>query len=146
MSAYADTSFLVSLYSKDANSVEAGHLAARMQSRVLVTPFGEAEFVNAVEQRVFRRNLSRVDAAAVLRDFEEDLASGSFLITQPFPDAAFVGAMSLSKQYVRLLGTRAMDVLHVASALELQVSRFLTFDQGQRKLARRAGLHVLPRR
>ena len=33
-----------------------------------------------------------------------------------------------------------MDVLHVAIALELHASTFLTFDRGQTKLAKLAGL------
>jgi predicted nucleic acid-binding protein len=45
------------------------------------------------------------------------------------------------------LGCRTLDVLHVASALELAKTGFLTFDTRQRKLARAAGLRLveLPR-
>jgi len=38
------------------------------------------------------------------------------------------------------LGTRTLDTLHVACALELKAERFWTFDQRQAKLAKAAGL------
>jgi predicted nucleic acid-binding protein len=38
------------------------------------------------------------------------------------------------------LGTRTLDTLHVASALELGASEFWTFDQRQQKLAKAVGL------
>ena len=38
------------------------------------------------------------------------------------------------------LGTRSLDVLHVACALELKLRHFLTFDTRQRQLAVAAGL------
>jgi predicted nucleic acid-binding protein len=39
---------------------------------------------------------------------------------------------------------RSLDVLHVASCLELGVEIFLTLDERQRKLAEKHGLRVNP--
>jgi hypothetical protein len=44
------------------------------------------------------------------------------------------------------LGTRILDVLHVALALSFQPDVFFTFDRRQWKLAKAVGLHVLPSR
>ncbi len=52
-------------------------------------------------------------------------------------------AGELSRQHTRALGTRSLDVLHVASALELGLRRFVSFDGRQQKLARPAGLKVV---
>src|ERR1700733_8681017 len=76
LSAYADTSFLVSLYMLDANSSLA---AARMEEAklpILLTPLGELEFTNAISSRLFRRELqtSKVKAAQTL--LRTDLAEG----------------------------------------------------------------------
>jgi len=38
------------------------------------------------------------------------------------------------------LGRRTLDLLHVACALEIGASAFLTFDKRQASLAKRAGL------
>jgi predicted nucleic acid-binding protein len=40
------------------------------------------------------------------------------------------------------LGCRTMDILHVACAVEIGASAFLTFDKRQAELARFAGLDV----
>ena len=41
------------------------------------------------------------------------------------------------------LGTRSLDVLHVASALELEMRYFVTYDKRQENLARIVGLKTL---
>jgi hypothetical protein len=57
--------------------------------------------------------------------------------------AALNRAAELSRQYSRTLGTRTLDVLHVASALELGVRTFITFDIRQQNLVKAAGLRLL---
>ena len=42
------------------------------------------------------------------------------------------------------LGTRTLDLLHVAAALVLKPDVFSTFDKRQRKLARMQRLRILP--
>jgi hypothetical protein len=39
---------------------------------------------------------------------------------------------------------RSLDILHVAIALELGATLFLTFDHAQKRLAQAAGLKVRP--
>jgi hypothetical protein len=46
----------------------------------------------------------------------------------------------------RTLGSRTLDILQVAIALELDAEVFFTFDKDQATLAKRAGLAVRPRR
>ena len=142
MSAHADTSYLVSLYTPDAKSVEASNLFTGAPPLSL-TPFGECEFVNALELRVFRKELEPAEADAYLRAFQNDINEGLF-VRRALPATAYDRAMFLSRRHTRRLGTRGMDVLHVAIALELGVEFFYTFDRGQRRLARAAGLTVRP--
>jgi predicted nucleic acid-binding protein len=146
MSAYADTSLLISLYTQDSNSEETAALLGRREGLVLVTPFGESEFVNTVELRVFRKDISPAQAERSLQDFQRDLDHGSFLIGRPVPARSYEQAMLLSRRHTRQTGTRGMDVIHVAIALELGAEVFFTFDKDQAKLARRAGLTVRPGR
>jgi predicted nucleic acid-binding protein len=146
MSAYADTSLLVSLYTKDANSEEASTLFRGWQDLVVVTPFGEAEFVNSIELRVFRKEISSTQAENSLRDFQRDLDAGSFLASRPVPPDAYERAQLLSRRYTMQIGVRGMDVIHVAIAQEVNAETFLTFDKNQATLAKRAGLTVRPRR
>ena len=52
-------------------------------------------------------------------------------------------AGELSREFSRTLGTRSLDVLRVASAIELGFRYFLTFDSRQQNLARAVGLRSL---
>lgn len=140
MSHYADTSYLVSLYTPDANSVEASELFASA-TPLSLTPFGELEFVNALELRVFRKELAPVEVDAYLRAFQEDINAGLF-VRRAIPAVAYERAMILAKAHTRELGARGMDILHVAIAIELAAGTFFTLDRVQRRLARAAGLTV----
>ena len=55
MSTYVDTSFLVSLYSLDANSLAAARVMQTAAGDRFLTTFGELELANALELRVFRK-------------------------------------------------------------------------------------------
>ena len=52
-------------------------------------------------------------------------------------------AAELSRQYTPTLGTRSLDVLHVASALALGMRQFVTYDKRQARLAEACGLKVV---
>jgi predicted nucleic acid-binding protein len=139
--AYADTSFLFSLYVPDANSPAA---AAKMRSRgttLLVTDFGEFEFTNAVSWRVFRRQLLAGERRAALDSFSKDVEAG-ILRLGSVPGAAYFRAKQIALVQTPLLGARALDVLHVACAIVLKAEAFFTFDRRQAELAEAVGLRV----
>ena|ERR1017187_1457527 len=104
-----------------------------------ITVFGELEVVNALHLRVFRKELSGSQVQSSLSDFEKDMRDGIFLL-RPLPEQVFERAGQLSGQTTSRLGTRTVDLLHVAAALELAAEYLYTFDQQQRKLARAVGL------
>jgi predicted nucleic acid-binding protein len=130
---YADPSFLVSLYSPDANSPAAAR-AMRASSERFVTAFGELEVINAMGLRVFRKEISPAQSQAWITQFENDLRDGIFQL-RGLADAVFERARQLSRQTTAKLGTRSADLLHVAAALVLGADCLYTFDVHQRKLA-----------
>lgn len=146
MSACADTSLLVSLYTQDSNSAAAAAAFQELEEPVVVTPFCEAEFVNTIELRVFRKEISSAQVERSLREFQKDLGAGSFLLLRAVPPHAYERAQLLSRRHTRQIGVRGMDVIHVAIAVEFNAEVFLTFDRDQATLAKRAGLTVRPRR
>jgi predicted nucleic acid-binding protein len=141
LSAYADTSFLVSLYVLDANSALAATRMEQARLPILLTPFGELELTNAISLRLFRRELpsSKVKVAQAL--VRKDLLDGVLLL-KPLPEGLFEKAMQMARRRTPQLGTRTLDVLHVASAMKLQADAFYTFDRNQEKLAKAEGLVV----
>jgi predicted nucleic acid-binding protein len=134
LSTYADTSFLASLYTPDANSAEAAARMQRLALPLIVTPFGELELVNALQLRMFRHELLATKIRAAYAAFREDVASG-ILAIKPMPDKVYTEARRLAQKFTRTFGTRTLDIIHVASALVLEAETFLTFDERQRKLA-----------
>ena len=142
MIAYADTGFLVSLYGEDDKSPEA---TALIQTRpvFLLTSFGELEFANAIELRVFRRQWTRQEARSVNHTFSEHQAAGYFR-KQELTTELWDRALALSRRHSASLGTRTLDLLHVAAALTAKTEVFYTFDARQSELARGEHLRVLP--
>lgn len=113
-------------------SSKAGHL---------VTTFAELELVNALQLRIFRKELSSSQVDSGLKAFEGDLRRGVFQLI-PLLDQVFERARKLALTTTAQLGTRTADLLHVAAALELNADYLYSFDQNQRKLAHRLNLKL----
>jgi predicted nucleic acid-binding protein len=135
---YADTSFFLSLYVKDANSRDA-IVRASVHPSLALTPLHLAEWANAVSALVFRNTLTRAEADDTFDEFEQDRRIGLWAHAE-LPEASFQRAVHLARNYVPLTGTRALDTLHVACALELGAQEFWTFDDRQAQLAQAVGL------
>jgi predicted nucleic acid-binding protein len=131
---YADPSFVVSLYSPDANSAAAARTMHASSGDRFLTTFGELEIVNAMGLRVFRKEVSPAQAQSSLIEFEKDLRDGIFQL-RALTDPVLARAQQLSRQTTAKLGTRTADLLHVAAALELGVDCLYSFDIQQRQLA-----------
>lgn len=145
MSAYADTSFLYSLYVQQAHSAKAAAYMAESGSMPLpLTTLGRFELFNAVRLSVFRRQLAPRAATLDLQTIEGDIRTGVLeLIACDWP-AIHADADRLSSKHTIKNGHRAVDLLHVATAISLGTADFLTFDQNQAKLAVAEGLTVKP--
>jgi predicted nucleic acid-binding protein len=141
LSAYADTSFLVSLYILDANSALAAAQMKHARLPILLTPLGELELANALYLRLFRKELAASKVKAAHSLFTNDTQDGIFQ-TIPLMPAAWERAKRIARKQTPRLGTRSLDIIHVASALALQAKTFYTFDRNQGKLAEAEGLVV----
>ncbi len=142
MTAYADTGFLCSLYAPDAHTRRA---VARMKRQALplpVTWLHQLEFRNALRLRVFRGEIAPAQRDASLNAMLADLASGVLAHVMPPLADLTIEAERLSVLHSETLGTRTLDILHVAAALVLGRSEFLTFDRRQHALATAAGLRA----
>jgi len=141
---YADTSFLVSLYANDANSTEARVLVSGLKSPFAFTPLHEHEARNAVRLAVFRKEITDQQCTAVLASMEADKRAGVLAPSRVAWAEVFEQAEALSAAHTIVIGTRAMDILHVAAATLLATGEFFTFDERQKNLALQVGLRVHP--
>lgn len=142
MSSYADTGFLCSLYAPDAHTQR---VVTRMRRQTLPLPFTwlhQIELRNALRLRVFPREITVVQREASLNMMLADLAAGVLAVAAPAMADVMTEAERLSAVHSEKLGTRSLDILHVASAVVLGSTSFLTFDRRQAALARVSGLKV----
>ena len=144
MVVYADTSFVFSLYGQDANTALAADLAGQLGCPFLFTPLHRHELRNAVRLSIFRGDIDEAQAGRMLADIETDVTSGVLRGAVVRWDEVFKRGEMLSAEHTAAIGAGALDVLHVASALSLEIERFLTFDHRQVELAAKAGLRVEP--
>lgn len=142
MMEYADTGFLCSLYAPDAHTVRAASAMSRMRSGLAFAWIHQLEFRNALRLRVFRKEITPVQRDASLNLLLKDLAAGVLIHADPSQKELMVEAERLSASHSERLGTRSLDILHVAAALVLGCGVFHTFDTRQAKLAKAAGLKV----
>jgi len=144
MRQYADSSFLVSCYVTDANTVRANSFLSQIDPVLLFTDLQNLEVRNALNLHVFRRILSDSDARKVWKNLRHDVLRGRLILREVDWSAAFKSAGRLSERNTPSIGTRSLDILHVAVAKQLRVKQFLSFDVRQRALATAAGLTVQP--
>ena len=141
MRVYADTSFLVSLYSPDVHSARAVSQITRLRGALLLTPLGELELINALELRIFRKDATETEIRRAQAKFEEHVRGGVFEL-QGVPETVYEHARQIARKRTAMLGQRTLDILHVASALLLRAERFWTFDRRQSELAKAEGMRA----
>ena len=94
---------------------------------VWMTPLHIAEWTHSVEQHVFRKAITRVEADRLAERFAEHCGRG--LSKQvAVPELALDACAQLARKYAGQLGLGTLDTLQVAAALELNASEFWTFD------------------
>ena len=141
MRIYFDTSFLSSLYAVDANTAAAVEAVQPIGAIRLVSQLTELELRNALQLRVFRKELTPASAQEAQSIWEKNVADGHFQVC-PLPEAWLKRSHIISKKTTARLGVRSLDLIHVASALELEADALFSFDERQRKLAREFKLNV----
>lgn len=138
----ADTSFLFSLYGNDANSAQALAWTSANRLPLTVSIFNEYELGNALRFAEFRKGIAVGAAALYWAQFEADRAAGRLAAQVCNLAAVLADAKRISASRSLKGGHRSFDILHVAAALQLKATDFLTFDGNQKKLAKAEGLHV----
>ena len=138
--AYVDSSALGMLYLHQPRSREMAAWRGRIGGSLPVTHFGRTEIVNAIGLGVHRGSVAQDQAARLWERLDADFVDGHLRQVDILWRAAVNRASELSRLFTPKLGTRSLDVLHVACALELKLPHFLTFDDRQRALAKAVGL------
>lgn len=127
-SVYADPSALLKLYLHEPESQGMAVWRTKARGPLSVTHHGRVELVDGIALAAHRKLI---------------ITQGRYVQADLLWRAVLNLAAKLSRDYSRHLGTRSLDVLHVASALELGFSKFISFDIRQQNLVKAVGLKLL---
>jgi predicted nucleic acid-binding protein len=148
MSCFPDTSFLCSIYRSQEHSPKADAFLAKRTEPISVSSLLLLEFRQSLRFQVRlhatdkTKGFSKHAAHQMLNDLVSDLQTKVFEKIDVDWDAVHQKAEELSERYTETKGHRLMDILHVATALHLGATEFLTFDANQTKLAKAEGMKV----
>jgi hypothetical protein len=100
------------------------------------------DFGNALRFSEFRKTTPAGSAAVYWAGFEAAIAQGRLIVATSNLADVVDEAKRLSSIRTLTGGHRGFDILHVAGALKLNATHFLTFDANQKHLAESEGLSV----
>ena len=140
---YFDTSALRPLFLHEERSRKVVRCLGRFRGVVRITRFGYAELVNAMTCAVFRGDISAEQLSGAVAHVEADLRSQRIIMADLLWRATLDRAMELSRKHTPVLGNRMLDILHIASALELGAKTLVSYDQRQIKLGKIVGLRTI---
>jgi predicted nucleic acid-binding protein len=101
------------------------------------------ELINAFHLKEFRTEITPDETSLIMSRFEKHETDGVFYRPHLDWSAIYSHATDLSKKHTASIGSRSLDILHVASALSIEADRFLTLDSRQTNLAALAGLRII---
>lgn len=144
MKFYADTSFLASLYLRDANCPAALAWSRQHRQALAFTALHRHELRNAVWLAVFRGLIGETTARGALADIERDAAEGWLdTFSLDWNDACHE-AERIADAHTARLGLRSLDLLHLGAARSMGAKTILSFDQRQLAAARVVGFLTGP--
>jgi len=140
--AYADSSFLASIYRQDGNHAAAHAFMAKHSPVLVFLPLHRVELRNALRFAETRGLITAAERRRAFKQIDQDLRDGLLSHVPVAWSDICRRADDLSEKYMVKNGQRTIDLLRVAAALESGTRLFLSFDQRQCGLAKAAGLLV----
>ena len=146
MNAYPDTSFLCALYRTQDHSARALAFREAMTEPLHITRLLLWEFRQSVRFQAFRHSQNPKvgyplrEAEKMLSDLCDDLREGLVVSV----DCDLINILAIGERISKTRtfdgGHRSFDILHIATAIELEAKEFLSFDVNQIQLAAAEGL------
>jgi predicted nucleic acid-binding protein len=150
MTALPDTSFLFALYVPQSNSAVAAAFSTTMKEPLQLTPLLACEFRQSLRFQAWRNSINPREGVppqvvqTALNRLEADIKNGAAVFPACNISEVLRKAEEISTRHTITGGHRSFDVLHVAAAVQLGATEFLSFDANQRKLATAEKLAVKP--
>jgi predicted nucleic acid-binding protein len=138
---YLDTSAFLKLYVREANSGQVQALVTSQKDPLPVWEFQQVEMINALYLKVFWKEITAEDATRLLTLLDQRMRRGQYYCPRIDRAELMMTFRSLAK-WTPDTGCRTMDILHVACAMQITPVTFVSFDERQIRLARKAKLTV----
>lgn len=138
---YLDTSALLKLYVREEASELVQNLVTSQKDPLPIWEFQQFELINALQLKVFWKEIDAEDANRLLSLFDQRMRRGQYYYPHIDRGELMLTFRSLAK-WTPETGCRTMDILHVACAMQISPQFFISFDQRQQNLARKAKLSV----
>jgi predicted nucleic acid-binding protein len=145
MRLYADTSWWLGYKCRrDTQHARALSLFdSEPEAEVLWTPWQRVEVLNGFCQAERAGLLTRGESRQIIRLLEHEVRLGYWPHVEFDWTAAVSKACELRAEHSVKMVVRAMDLFHVAIAIEVMADALVSFDDDQNALAEAAGLSVL---
>jgi len=140
---YIDSSVLVKLYYPEPESKVFSEWIKNQKKALFFTQFHELEITNAFALKVFRNEISEKCFSDLRSIIAKDKAQGVLDVVNPDWSEVLLESLKISKWMSPAVGSRSLDIIHVASADILDCDTFLTNDKRQLDAAGRIGLNTM---
>lgn len=145
MTVFADASFLVAAFAPDDDhNREAWRWWQKWEASIIASPLVLFEAENTFRGFSVGGKCSVAAVHRTIEGLKRALTEG-MILERDIPLKRLLSCSRRLSQYHTVDATfGAMDILHVATALELKATTLLSFDRRQRDLAKAEGLLVQP--
>ena len=143
MRVYLDSSAIVKLYVPESETPSVAAYVRGLKEPLPFSHLHEIEVKNALRLKLFRKEALSRPVSKSIRTIDEDVDLQILRRPELNWVDVFRRAEELSKRFSSRSGSRSLALLHVASCLLIPCPDFLTFDDRQATLARKAGLHIV---
>jgi predicted nucleic acid-binding protein len=126
---------LFSVYGNDANTSRAHEHLKKTRTSIVVSAYNGFELENALRLAEFRKLITSGDGERLIEQYRQDIDEGRIVEYPCNLAETLKKAHQLSASHTVERGHRGFDILHVAAALEMGATEFLTFDRNQSRLA-----------
>lgn len=137
---YFDTSALLKIYKNEDQTEVVREFVSRQKKALILTPLQELEFTNAIRLNKYQGVLTETEAGHLLDWFHEDIGQGCFKRVSIDFAALFVEALNIAAEHTGETGSRSLDIMHLAAALQCGVKTIVSFDKRQLELSGKLGL------
>lgn len=141
---YIDTGILIKSYVLEIDSPLAIEIIETTQEPLPFSHLHAIEIPNAIRLKHFRGEISKSEEAAAIHAFYSDIKEKRLVPCRYDLIEAFHTAEKLSAKFSAEFGTRSLDLLHIAVALEMKCTTFVSWDHRQHKVASLSGMKVIP--